>query len=657
MSKTIQGRMHRPLALAVAVALGMGSAHAANITVTAGGDAGSGATCTLRQAIESANSDAVVGGCLAGSGADSIDFDGSLTSATMILASGQLEVDGILTINGSGQTIDANGGSRVLFVDSSAKLTASSLTLTRGTPNSSGGGIYVHGDSNTFGSLSLSSVVVTGNTAVASSGGGIFLGAYAPMTMVSSTISGNSSSNSGAGIYVWGYSNVDIADSTISVNVCGDSGGGLYAYHSSLTLTGSTISNNASSDGGGISLLSQTAAPITGSTISNNTSGYSGGGIFLKDQAAAVITDSTISNNTSAGSGNGPYAAGGGGLYLGDLSTATITGSTLSGNSAADNGGGIFAYAASISMLSSTLSDNSAAYYGGGVHLAGVRDGGSNTLTLRDTTVSGNQATYGGGISAQTKYDFDYSGATMTLIPSSNTISFVNATVTGNSASNVGGGVALFANNYVENTAGLKAGSSLTTLDFVSSTVSGNQSGTSAGGVYAKIQPGSLGASISITAANTIFSANTTNGAFDDLELANGATFGAQGSLLGLALQPSNSGNGNIFNDAPGLGALANNGGATLTMTLLTGSPAIDAGDNSLVPAALSKDQRGPGVARIENGTIDIGAVELVAAVVAPPIATSTVPVPVRSPWALGLLGMLLVGLGLGAEQRRRRRS
>jgi hypothetical protein len=43
-------------------------------------------------------------------------------------------------------------------------------------------------------------------------------------------------------------------------------------------------------------------------------------------------------------------------------------------------------------------------------------------------------------------------------------------------------------------------------------------------------------------------------------------------------------------------------------MALLPGSPAIDAGNNSLIPAGITTDQRG--FARIVNGTVDIGAFE-----------------------------------------------
>ncbi len=69
----------------------------------------------------------------------------------------------------------------------------------------------------------------------------------------------------------------------------------------------------------------------------------------------------------------------------------------------------------------------------------------------------------------------------------------------------------------------------------------------------------------------------------------------------------------------PNLGALQDNGGLTHTRALQTGSPAIDAGDNTDAP---DYDQRGPGFARVVGGTIDLGAFEVQAeeAPVAPPL-------------------------------------
>jgi hypothetical protein len=73
---------------------------------------------------------------------------------------------------------------------------------------------------------------------------------------------------------------------------------------------------------------------------------------------------------------------------------------------------------------------------------------------------------------------------------------------------------------------------------------------------------------------------------------------GVNGDLVGTAAAPIN----------PLLGPLANNGGPTFTMALLPGSPAIDAGDDTLTGA----DQRG--FPRLCGQHVDIGAYELNAA-------------------------------------------
>ena len=61
----------------------------------------------------------------------------------------------------------------------------------------------------------------------------------------------------------------------------------------------------------------------------------------------------------------------------------------------------------------------------------------------------------------------------------------------------------------------------------------------------------------------------------------------------------------------PRLGPLTNNGGPTLTLALLPGSPAIDRGDDSLLapPFSLATDQGG--FSRKSGGHVDIGAHEL----------------------------------------------
>ena len=468
----------KPLVVAVVLALGLGlgSAHAASITVTDGGDAGAAGTCTLRQAIEAANTDAVTGTCTAGAGTDTISFSGALANSTITLGGTQLEVTADLILTGSGQTIDANGASRVLYLDSYTSLTASNLTITGGATSGydDGGGIYAYVGSN----LTLAGCTITGNS-TPTDGGGIALYEYAELTLTDSTVSGNSADDLGGGIYGWGHHTISIANSTISGNDSGYGGGGIYAWDTVLSLTNSTISGN--------------------------NSGSGGGGIYAWD-AALSLTNSTISGNEAAYEGGGIYAHGG---------TLNVNNSTITGNHSDTAGGGIFVseYDAVVTLQNTMLSGNSAP---DGVDL-GMGSGGGGKRGARNADQKG-----------------------------------------------------------------------------------------------AKSTTGSPPSTVTVAA-----------------------------SLLGTTLAATYPGNGNVFNDVPGLGALANNGGPTQTMLPQPGSPVLDAGNNSLIPIGVTFDQRGAGFPRIMGARVDIGAVEAAAAAAPPPTM-----VPAGSTWTLSLLGLLLGTLG-----------
>lgn len=95
----------------------------------------------------------------------------------------------------------------------------------------------------------------------------------------------------------------------------------------------------------------------------------------------------------------------------------------------------------------------------------------------------------------------------------------------------------------------------------------------------------------------------------------------------------------------PLLAGLADNGGGTLTHLIGTGSPAVDAADPALCPAA---DQRG--VARPQGAGCDMGAVELLRQTSTP---AQTTPVPTLSPWGLMLLGLMAAFSGGWLRRRR----
>src|SRR5215471_18887747 len=186
-------RFH-PIRIVIVALFGLAAtlAHlrAATITVTNTADSGAG---TLRAALASANN------------GDTINFALPMPS-TVVVSGGNLAVNKRVAILGPGPTnlIVQGGGSSELFYVSAPtnnnNITIAGLTIANGFTTLNGAGIYNNGCN-----LTVSNVVLTGNTAFGG-GGGIFNYAYyanATLTVVNSIILSNSAGTggSGAGIF------------------------------------------------------------------------------------------------------------------------------------------------------------------------------------------------------------------------------------------------------------------------------------------------------------------------------------------------------------------------------------------------------------------------------------------------------------------------
>jgi len=193
------------------------------------------------------------------------------------------------------------------------------------------------------------------------------------------------SSPTGFGGAVFAGGTITMIDSTVSGNTTSSAGGvgGVFAA-GSATLTNSAITGNtatATSSYGG--LFANGSATLTNSSISDNT-GTGHGGIFANGNV--TLTNSAVSSNTASGS------AGDGGMFVNG--NVTLTASTVSGNTAADHGG-IFANG-NVTVTNSTISGNSATASlagGGGVYAAG-------SVNLTYATVVGNAADGGANLDA-----------------------------------------------------------------------------------------------------------------------------------------------------------------------------------------------------------------------------------------------------------------
>jgi hypothetical protein len=372
-----------------------------------------------------------------------------------------------------------------------------------------------------------------------------------------------------------------------------------------VTISRLTVANgNGAVDGAGIRADSPCSVlTVSDCVVTNNNAlgSFGGGGIFNVRGVTMTITNCTISGNRATGSGGGIYN-----LY----GVLNVDGSTLSGNSAASWGGGIFndgsgSRNASLAVSASTLSGNWASDRGGAIDNDGYSQGQA-TLMLSTSTLSSNAtANWGGGI-----FNDGYAG---------NAAVTINAcTLSDNTASNKGGGIYSYGDyngnatvtigistlsaNSANNGGGIyndgDDGSAALTIN--ASTLSGN-SATWGGGIY---NYGYNGVSTLLEIGDTILNAGAAGGNITNYY----GTVTSDGYNLS-----SDSGGGFLtatgdqINTNPRLGPLADYGGPTLTMLPLPGSPAIDAGNDS-VTSFLATDQRG--YPRLSGAHVDIGAVE-----------------------------------------------
>lgn len=480
--------------------------------------------CSLVEAIVNANHDAAThADCPAGSGPDTIELPAGTYTLTLVNnvnsgGNGLPQVTSAITINGHGSTITRSTAAgtpefRIANVVPGGDLTLNDLTISNGllTTSSPAGGLR------SWGVLTLNRCIVENNS-TAGNGGGISQGSGATLVL---------------------------NDTVVQHNHAGNQGGGVMSGESSAVLNNSFIQDNTATggnaDGGGIEFRAASGSSVTmtlnHTRVLNNTAangtGPSGGGIsaIVYPGGAGVVTinDSTIAGN-QAQYGGGLMAGVNMGTPFGSLNVS-VNRSTISHNTAADpagvsaDGGGIETYNATLTLTNSTVSGNTvtAATYssGGGMWMGGYADAYPSVLNLFNSTVTGNSAGGGGGIS-----------------------------------------------NYLD------AGNASATVNAVNSIVAGNAA--PAGGNC----------------------------------LAEGGTF----TSLGYNLENTDTCSFDQPTDQPTtdplLGPLANNGGPTETHALLTGSPAIDAASNAVCAAApvSGVDQRG--VSRPQGAVCDVGAYE-----------------------------------------------
>ena len=312
-----------------------------------------------------------------------------------------------------------------------------------------------------------------------------------------------------------------------------------------------------------------------------------------------------ITNNvTIIGPGANVLAISGGNssrVFVSANGTNSISGLTIANGSAYGpnaNGGGIIVLGGGLTLTTCTFTNNNAnvGNGGGGIYLA------NGSLAVSNCTIVGNQALNGGGIFQN--------GGSATIYYS---------TINGNSVSgSYGGGIrealgtlSLFGCTITANTAATGAGMTQVggTSIIRSCTIIGNHA-TTGGGIYC---PGGISVGDTIVAGNSAPNYPDCYGTFSSvgynlIGAGDGSSgFNNFGDQVGTSASPIN----------PLLGALQDNGGPTLTMAPLPGSPAIDQG---VWEDGITSDQRGqprlfdfpniPNAIEFGDGS-DIGAFEV----------------------------------------------
>jgi hypothetical protein len=637
-------------------------------------------------------------------GHDSIGTEGDLNISN---TSHALVIQGIADVAGNPTTIiDQTALDRVFqIVNPGTTVTFKNLIIEGGFARDNGaagaaafstevdgGGILDDG-----GNVTLSNVILQNNSAEAGSGfavkgGGIYVGNGGSLTVSSSLIQSNhvigsmgdsSAPNGGVaqggGVYTTGATS--IANSALSNNVVsggegfGDAGtggnaqgGGIFAADST-TLTNSTLNGNS----------------LTGGLSSTNVGGDAeGGGLYFATQGTATLTSCTLMGNTLVGGrgtltdlgifnsdvggdaeGGGVFAAGRVSISDSNLSGNSLTGghgdlgndaTTITGDiGGSAEGGGVFA-SGPTTITTSTLANNKLTGGVGGEvsgshngSIGGVASGGglffsgqgNNTLAITASTLSGNTL-LGGNNDNGTQFTGTAQGGGAFLFDSSSA-TLVNSTIASNKVTGgVGGPTDLVA-----------TGGGLLILDatvtLTNDTVANNLAIAQGSGL-GESSGGGITNRGSLTLVNTLVA---NNGALLDSDIDGAVSTNSGHNLIGDADGSTgfSAANGNLLGSTgnainPQLGTLSNNGGPTQTLALLSGSPAINAGDNSAQSVTGPFDQRGQGFARVVNGTIDIGAFEAQPPPSPPPPLPSSNPPPtLHTPSLLAFFDALLGGV------------
>jgi hypothetical protein len=260
----------------------------------------------------------------------------------------------------------------------------------------------------------------------------------------------NGSGGNGGGVYVETAA-ASLSHNEIYGNWAEGMGGGVYLKDSAATIANNHIYTNTTGPtgrGGGLGII-DSPATLDDNVIEDNRA-HVGGGVEMNNTlgtGGARMTGNVIRNNVAFDLQQDGYTfdGAGGGLDVGSYLTDTLRNNTISGNTARW-GGGVHAYGATAVIADNTIQENDAPTHGGGLYVQGGR------ITLEHNDILSNTASnWGGGLTLQVNdatvrrntFRGNTAGWRGGGMYTGNTASFDGNLFLGNSATEQGGGAFL----------------------------------------------------------------------------------------------------------------------------------------------------------------------------------------------------------------------
>jgi len=587
-----------------------------------------GGSLTVANATISANTAMRAGGGIEDNAAD--------TATTVIIQATDFTGNSVSGIDDNGTISAGNGGA--VHITGNGTFTATGGTVSGNTAFAEGGGFW-----NGSGQMTLIGVSFDANAAngdEADNGGGALFNQGGVIAIDSQTAITNNTAlgaaGSGGGIFN-NDGRVIVVGATITGNLANRAGGGIEdkiasstpsAQAPSISLTNVTLDGNgagtdadgvptedaAPGNGGGLHITGAGYVLVNGGTVSGNFAAREGGGLWNNAAPSTLgVSGTTFDGNLALGS-DAEMPVGGGALFnkggVMTVANATIINNGASGETGG-SGGGILNSGGQLSVSDTTFSGNTAVRAGGAIE--DNSNSGSTAVDLLNVTLDANVAGPTPG-----------NGGGLHVTGTGSTVTIDRSLVSNNTAANEGGGLwnfntstmnvynsTVFGNAATATHGGGVFGQPASVTNLINVTVAANSAGDSGGGVF-------VSETASTSATNTLIGDNTAVTAGPDVF----GTLGGGGyNLIEDDSDATLSGSANVVGEDPLLDAegLQANGGATMTVALQVGSPAVDAAFNSVCggPEIGNLDQRGVPDIRPFDGDndgsadCDIGAYEL----------------------------------------------